>query len=63
MKKAFGLFMVFVIIDLVMLIDGYISNFNIDVFIIFIQLIFLEIAFFGCVIIYKISKKGDDNDD
>ncbi len=63
MKKVFGLFLFFLIINLVMFIYGCITDFVLDYFIYYVQLIFLEIAFFGCVIIYKISKKGDDNDD
>ncbi len=63
MKNAFALFLVFLFINLVMMIYGYLINFGIDFFIFFVQFIFLEIAFFGCVIIYKLSEKGDDNDD
>ena len=60
MKKAIILFLVFFIIDfclfeiLIHCIDGK------DFAIFFLPAIFIEIAFYGSLIIYEISKKRED---
>ncbi len=61
MKKAIILFLVFFIIDIFLF--AFLSSFNGGkVFtIFFLPAIFIEIAFYGSLIIYEVSKKGEGN--
>ena len=61
MKKAIILFLVFFIIDFC--IFAILSSFNggKEFVTFFLPAIFIEIAFYGSLIIYEVSKKGEGN--
>ncbi len=63
MKKSIILFLIFLVIDIVLL--SVLMNFNggKDFIIFFLPAMFIEIAFYGSFILYEISKKGGDKND
>ncbi len=63
MKKSIILFILFFVADFIMYVVLCQVNYGKDFDCYFLPAIFLEIAIYGSVIIYEITKKGDDNDD
>ncbi|MEG2270128.1 MAG: hypothetical protein RSA91_06910 [Bacilli bacterium] len=63
MKKSLILLGVFSLLDLILVITfTHVNNGN-DFAYYFLPAIFLEIAIFGSIIIYEVSKKGGKKDD
>ena len=61
MKKAIILFLVFFIIDIFLFEIFGSFNYGKDFATFFLPAIFIEIAFYGSLIIYEVSKKGEGN--
>lgn len=63
MKKAVIMFIVFLVIDIILL--AVLLNFNggKDFVVLFLPAMFAEIAIYGSFILYEVSKKGGDKND
>lgn len=63
--KEFLVFVIFLIFDFILLEVFADYNYGKYFEIVFLPIIFLEIALFGCIILYKINHKdkGGDNDE
>jgi len=62
MKKAVILFIVFAVIDLILLIVLGRFNYGNDSSTVFLPVMFIEIATYGSVIVYDINYKGEKRD-